>query len=135
MAQFDTASVIAPSVGLNTAAITSNTTTNGVIIDTQGYNSLTYLLNVGARTDGTFTPSIQHGDAANLSDAATVTADDLVGTYAGAAISAAQTVKKIGYVGNKRYVRLQVVSTSVSSGATVGATALLGEPEVGAIAQ
>ena len=135
MAQFDTASTLDPRVGLNTAAITSNTTTNGVIIDTQGYNSLTFLLNVGARTDGTYTPTIQHGDAANLSDATTVGADDLIGTFAGAAISAANTVRKIGYVGNRRYVRLGVVSTTVTSGATVGATAVLGEPDVGAIAQ
>ena len=111
--------------------ISSSTTTNGVIIDTQGYNALTYLLNVGARTDGTYTPLVRHGDAADLSDVADVDDSDLVGTEANAAINTANTVKKIGYVGNKRYVRLSVVSTSVTSGATVGATAVLGRPDVG----
>lgn len=132
--QFDSASNLAPRVGLNTAAISSSTTTNGNIIDTQDFNSLTFVLNVGARTDGTYTLAIQHGDAANLSDAATPDASDLVGTTAATAVSAAQTMSKIGYVGNKRYVRCNVVSTSVSSGATVGVTALLGRPAVGPVA-
>lgn len=135
MSQFDSASPMAPSVALNTATISSSTTTNGNIIDTQGYNSLTFLLNVGARTDGTYTPLIRHGDDSGLSDAADVDDSDLVGTEAGAVISAANTVKKIGYVGTKRYVRLSVVSTSVTSGATVGATAILSRPAVGPIAQ
>lgn len=135
MSQFDSASGMAASVALNTAAISSSTTTNGNIIDTQGYNGLTFLLNVGARTDGTYTPLIRHGDASDLSDVADVDDADLVGTEAGAVISAANTVKKIGYVGNKRYVRLSVVSSSVSSGATVGGTAILTRPAVGALAQ
>lgn len=135
MAQFDQSSSMQVAVALNTAAITSNTTTSGNIIDTQGYNALTFVLNVGARTDGTFTPSIEHGDASDLSDAAAPAADDLVGTYAGAVANTAQTVKRIGYVGNKRYVRFKVVSTSVTSGATVGAVAVLGRPSVGAIDQ
>ncbi len=129
--QFDSASGLTPRVALNTAAITTNTTTNGVIIDTQGYNALTLILTMGARTDGTFTPNVQHGDDPALADAATVDATDLVGTPALAVLNTANSVKKIGYVGNKRYVRLQQVSTSVTSGATVGATAILGRPSVG----
>ena len=129
--QFDSANGMTPKVALNTAAIATSTTTNGVIIDTQDYNALTFIRNVGARTDGTFTPLIRHGDDSGLSDVADVDDTDLVGTETGAAISAAQTMKKIGYVGNKRYVRLSVVSTSVTSGATVGATAILSRPAVG----
>lgn len=135
MSQFDSASQMAASVALNTASISSSTTTNGNIIDTQGYNALTLILSVGSRTDGTYTPLVRHGDAADLSDVADVDDADLVGTEALAAISASNTVKKIGYVGNKRYVRLSVVSTSVTTGATVGATAILGRPAVGPIAQ
>ncbi|MBZ9975486.1 hypothetical protein [Mesorhizobium sp. BR-1-1-10] len=129
--QFDTANSLTPKVALNTAAISSSTTTNGVILDTQGYGGLTFVLNVGARTDGTFTLAVTHGDDSGLSDGVTPAADDLVGTAAGTAVSAAQTMKKLGYVGNKRYVRASVVSTSVTSGATVGVTAILGRPEIG----
>lgn len=129
--QFDQASSMNAIAALNTAAIASSTTTVGNIIDTQGYNALTFLLSVGARTDGTYTLSIEHGDNAALSDTATPAADDLVGTTALTANSAANTIKKLGYVGNKRYVRVSVVSTSVTSGATVGVTAIRGRPTVG----
>lgn len=129
--QFDSANGLTPKVALNTAAIATSTTTNGVIIDTQGYEALTFVLNVGARTDGTFTPAITHGDDPALADGATPDASDLVGTAAAAAISTAQTMKKLGYVGAKRYVRLGVVSTAVTSGATVGATAILSRPAIG----
>lgn len=133
--QFDSAQNMAVSAAVNTATISSSTTTAGNIIDTQGYNSLTFILNVGARTDGTYTISLEHGDAANLSDTAAVTGTDLVGTVAGSAVAAAQTQKKLGYVGNKRYVRASIVSTGVTSGATVGALAVLGRPNVGPVAQ
>jgi hypothetical protein len=39
-------------------------------------------------------------------------------------------VKRIGYRGHKRYVRLSIVSAGVTTGATIGATAILGRPAV-----
>ena len=129
MAQHDIHNEIYPTVALNTAAISSNITTIGTnIIDTQGFGALEFVQQVGARTDGTFTIALEHGDAANLSDAAAPDASDLLGTLAATAISTANTVKRIGYVGNKRYVRANVVSTSVTTGATVGVLAIRGRP-------
>ncbi len=118
------------SVAYNIAAVAANGTTNGNIIDTQGFDALQFVLFVGARTDGTFTPLIQHGDQANLSDAVDVPDTDLVGTgittgqEAAAAINTLQTARRIGYVGIRRYVRLSVVASAVTSGATVGALAI-----------
>lgn len=129
--QFDSANTMTPRAALNTAAISSSTTTAGNIIDTQGYNALTFVLNVGARTDGSYRLSVEHGDDPALADTAAPDATDLVGTTAATAVAAAQTQSKLGYVGNKRYVRVSVVSTGVSSGATVGVLALLGRPSVG----
>lgn len=129
MAQYDSHNQMLQKVGLNIAAISTNATTNGVIIDTQGYGSLEFLLHLGARTDGTYTLQLQHGDAANLSDAAVVSnADDLIGALPVG--NAANTVQRVGYRGDKRYVRANVVSASVTTGATVGVTALLGRPDI-----
>ncbi|MGL6349729.1 MAG: hypothetical protein ACRC2U_07785 [Aeromonas sp.] len=131
MAQYDLSSDIFPSVALNTAAITSSTTTTGTnIIDTQGYGAVVFVLNVGARTDGTYTLVLEHGDAANLSDTSAPAASDLNGTLAATAANTAQTIKRIGYVGNKRYVRANVVSTGVTRGAPVGVLAIRGRPTV-----
>lgn len=130
MASFDMHSDVFGVVAKNTAAISSSTTTAGNIIDTQGYEGLEFFIQSGARTDGTYTPLIEEGDEADLSDAAAVADEDLVGTEAGAAISAANAIKRIGYVGHKRYVRLSIVSSDVTSGATIGATAVLGRGAV-----
>lgn len=116
---------IVPAIGKTVAAITTDTTTAGAIIDTQGYGAVEFILIMGSRTDGTYTPLIEEGDDSGLSDAAAVADANLFGTEAAAALSASNTVKSIGYrVGKYRYVRLSIVSTSVTSGATLGAVAI-----------
>lgn len=135
----DLASDIKESTALDPATIGSDTTTNGNIIDTQGYESLTFLFHVGTVTDGDYTPLIQEGDDSGLSDAAAVADADLIGTEAGAAFTDDtddNATSKIGYAGDKRYVRFNVVSTNTTTGATsVGATAVLGHPHSGDVAQ
>lgn len=113
---------------LNTTAISSNTTTAGNIIDMQGYGAAEFIIQSAALTDGAYTPLLQEGAAANLSDATIVAAADLLGTIAGASFALADdhVVKKIGYIGNKRYVRLSMVSTSVTTGGTVSAVCVKG---------
>lgn len=130
MATFDMHSDVFAKVAKNTAAIASSTTTAGNIIDTNGYEGLEFILQSGAWTDGTYTPLIEESDDAGMSGSNAVDDDDLIGLEADAAIGAANTVKRIGYVGDKRYVRLSIVSTGVTSGATIGATAILGRPAV-----
>lgn len=130
MASFDMHSDVYGAIARNFATIATDTTTAGTIIDTQGYEGVEFFFISGARTDGTYTPLIEESDASNLSGSNAVADEDLVGTEAAAAISAANAVKRIGYVGHKRYVRLSVVSTGTTSGATVGSIAVLGRPAV-----
>lgn len=85
----------------------------GVIIDTQGYDSLAWLIVLNAAGQPTYT--VEHGDIANVLsvvDASLVISD----TY-----GASSTVHKVAYLGNKRYVRL----THTLAGACV---AELGHP-------
>lgn len=110
------------------AAVGTDTTTAGAIIDTLGFGSTTFLASLSARTDGTYTPLIEEGDEADLSDAAAVDDQHLIGTEADAALDATGVVKRIGYAGFRRYVRLSFVSTDTTTGATPHATAVLGHP-------
>jgi hypothetical protein len=114
---------------LNVSAISSNTTTVGAIIDMQGYGALEFVLRSGTLTDGTYTPLVEEGDAANLSDATAVADVDLLGTEAAAAfiLTDDNTVKKVGYIGNKRYIRLSVVSAGTTTGGTMSAIAIKGK--------
>jgi hypothetical protein len=125
MASVDLKNDIKSLNALNIQAITTNATTAGVEIDTQGFDSVTFEIITGARTDGTVTPLIQESDVSG-SYSGSVADDDLIGTEANAALSAAQSRSIIGYVGKKRYVKLSLVSTAVTSGLTAGASAILG---------
>jgi len=118
---------------LNIASISSNTTTAGVEIDTQNYESVTFETITGARTDGTVTPLIQESDTSG-SYSGSVSDDDLVGTEAEAALSTAHSRSRVGYIGTKRYVKLSLVSTAVTTGLTAGASVILGNPQSAPVA-
>lgn len=127
---FDLHNNIANRPALNPQAITTNTTVNGAIIDLAGFNSAEFLLQSATLTDGTFTPSITEGNAANLSDGTVAAAADLLGLIASATFVATEdnAVKKLGYAGTKRYIRLNVTTTGVTSGGTIAAQVVLGNP-------
>jgi len=111
----------------NSATIGANGTTNGNTIDTKGFGSLTFVISNATRTDGTFTPLIQESDNSDMSAATDVADANLLNTEALAAITATNSNKAIGVVlGNKRYVRLSIVATGVTTGTTgLHATAIL----------
>ena len=113
--------------GLDITAISTDTTTAGEIIDTAGFEALEFYLISGTVTDGAYAVSLQHGDDASLSDAAAVSADETLGN-ADFAAADDDAAKRIGYIGKRRYVRLSIVSTSTSTGGTIGAVAVLGTP-------
>ena len=91
------------------AAITDNTAIVGAIIDRKGFDSLTFALLTGtdADADATFTVLVEDGDDSGLSDAAAVDDIQLVGTEVLASYNYADDgePRKIGYIGDKRYVR------------------------------
>ena len=111
--------------------VATDTTTNGEIIDLAGYDSAAFLFQTGTVTDGDYTVLIQEGDESDLSDATAVADADLTATEASISFTADtddDKVSKIGYTGVKRYVRFNIVSTNTSSGAVLGAQAVLGHP-------
>ncbi len=117
--------------GLAPQVISTNTTTAGAIVDTQGFDSLTWAIQSGTLTDGTYTVLIEEGDAANLSDAAAVADADLTNTELSASfvdLTDDNQASKIGYIGSKRYVRLSIVSAATTVGALIGSVAILGNP-------
>lgn len=119
------------------AAVTDNTAYVSEILDRQGYESVEFIILIGANTDAnaTFTTLVEHGDAANLSDAAAVADADLLGTEVLASFTAADDdnkVRKIGYTGGKRYVRVTITPAGNDSGNHfVAGVWVLGHPHMG----
>lgn len=122
-------------IALNLQTISTNTTTNGNIIDVQGFDAFEFYITSGTLTDGTYAILIQDGEESDLSDAADVTDENLTVTEAsvGFADTDDNTIKHIGYIGNKRYVRLSIVSTGTTSGGVFGAVSVQGFPSDGPI--
>lgn len=100
------------------------------IIDRQGFDSLVFAIATGsiADADATFTVLVEDGDASNLSDNAAVADAELNGTEALAAFQFDDDneTRKIGYIGNKRYVRLTITPAANASAAGICAVAILG---------
>lgn len=104
------------------ATAADNTAVVGQIIDHQNFNSATYLILTGAipDADATFAVLLEEGDESDMSDAAAVADDDLVGTeaLAGFQFDDDNECRKLGYRGTKRYTRL-TITPATNTGATL----------------
>lgn len=102
------------------AAGTDNTPYVSQILDTRGAGSAMLAIMIGANTDAdaTFTVLMEHGDAANLSDAAAVADEDLNGTevLASFQFDDDNECRKIGYTGSKRYIRATITPANNGAG-------------------
>ncbi len=113
--------------GFNNQAISSNTQVTGTVIDTKGFKDALVIVTMTARTDGTLTPRIYESDSSG-SGFTDVADDYILGTEAGAAVSAAQALGDVGVALTKRYLRIDGVATGVTSGFTGGCIVVLGQP-------
>jgi hypothetical protein len=123
---------VTPKRCISPQSVADNTALVGEIIDRKDFESLTYLILTGSLGDAgaEFTALLEEGDVANLSDAAAVSDNDLIGTEALASFIQSDDNKcyKLGYKGSKRYTRLTITPTNNATAALIAATALLGHP-------
>ena len=117
---------------ISPVSVADNTAQVSQIIDRQGYQSLEFVIATGsvADADATFVVLVEDGENSGLSDAAAVTDANLLGTelLAGFQFDDDNEVRKIGYIGDKRYVRITVTPVNNTSAALVAAVAVLGHP-------
>ena len=112
------------SLALDNAVIATNTTTIGNSVD--GSIGKTNLFITSIKwTDGSFAPVLYHADLADFSDEVAVTDADLIGTLAGAILTATGT-SELEYIGGKQFRRVKVVSTGTTVGAVVSVLSLQG---------
>jgi hypothetical protein len=140
----DLASNIQAKRALSPVSVADNTAQVAQVIDRAGYESLTYLINIGsvADADTTFTVLLEECDTSGGSYTAVADADMISQTYGTAAETAAgfqfdddNEVRKIGYIGNKRYTRLTITPANNASAALLSAIAVLGHPNFAPVVQ
>lgn len=130
---------------LSPASVADNTAQVGEIIDRLGFDSLTYLILTGAIADADMTAVVllEESDASNMAGAVAVADTDMITQLAGTAPEAAagfqfdddNEVRKLGYVGNKRYTRLTITPAANASAALLAAVAVLGHPSSAPVTQ
>lgn len=109
------------------AAPTGTTAVVSAILDTSNFESNEFVLLLGsiADADVTFTSLLEEGDSATLADNTTVAAADMIGTLASTITAGVgdkfnfgfaddSTVRKIGYKGSKRYIRMTLTPAANS---------------------
>jgi hypothetical protein len=98
-------------------------------LDRRGFESVEFIYNSGASASvaDTITPVIYEGDTTNGSFTSVATAD-LLGTEAALTLTAAKS-GRVGYNGNKRYLKIRLYGTGTAT-AVVAATAILGHPAI-----
>ena len=126
---------------LETIVVNNDTEGTGSVIDLKGYEEAELVVAVGQSGDtlsGALKHDLvlQHGDLANGSDMAAVEEKYVLGSWATGGIFATVddpaedgAVFSVGYIGNKRYIRLFVDITGThTNGTPIGAVAILGRP-------
>lgn len=98
-----------------------NASNTSAAIDLAGFEGATVVINTGAVAgSGNMTPKLQHSDTTTSGDFVDVPAGMLIGEFP--AVMEASSVYKVGYNGDKRYVRTVLTlnsGTSVAAGAVV----------------
>lgn len=112
---------------LNSQTIGSNGTVNGNSIDLIGYKACTIFIQTGTVTDGTHVPSLEDSDDGSTWGA--VAAANVLGPPSDIVAADDNKVKRIGYAGKKRYCRLVITSSGVTTGVVIAAIAVKGAPE------
>jgi hypothetical protein len=115
---------------ISPVSVADNTAQVSQVIDRLGFESLEFVIATGTLGDAgaEFAVLVEEGDASDLSDAAAVADADLLGTEAQAGFiqSDDDEIRKIGYKGNKRYVRLTITPANNATAALLAAVAVLG---------
>jgi hypothetical protein len=122
--------------GADPVVITDNTPVVSQIIDLQGFNSLTFAIDMGTLSDAdtVITALLEESADSAMAGANTVADVDMVSeTYGTAPLTAAgftfasdNQVRSVGYVGAKRYVRLTLTPANNTGNIPVSIMALLG---------
>jgi hypothetical protein len=123
---------------LSPVSVADNTAQVGQIIDHRGYDKAAYIILTGsiADADATFTVLLEEGDNSALSDAAAVADADMVSQTSGTAPETAagfqfdddNEVRKLAYIGAKRYTRLTITPAANASAALLAAVCVLRQP-------
>ena len=117
------------------AAVIVATTTTGVEVDTLGFESCTFVLQIGAAAlDGSFTVAVQEDSATGMAGATAVPADNVIGDLPVLSIGDQNKLFRVGTRGKARFQRIVLTETAANSTGIISALAILGHPKSAPVA-
>jgi hypothetical protein len=116
----DVIPVLAATGGASAVDITTDTTTVFAEVDLTGYAGALVIMSIGTMTDGDYEFQLFHADATGMSGEAEVASTDIIGSLPDWEDHATESnsVASVAYICQKGFIRVKVVSTNTSSGAT-----------------
>ena len=127
--EYDLHNSILQKISFPLGTVAMNETIAGEIIDTHGFESVEFIVTSRTLTDGDYAFFIEDGSASNLSDAELVPGELVLGGPMTYDSTEDATSKRVGAVSKKRYVRISVTSTNVTSGGSFSGIGILGNPQ------
>lgn len=110
------------------AVVTDNTVQTSAAIDRQGYDIVEFLVNLGTLSDADTTVAVKLTECDTSGGSYTdVASTDLLGTTTEASFQFDDDgeVRKLGYVGIKRYVKVVATPSNNTGNIPIAATAIL----------
>ncbi|QWY83294.1 hypothetical protein [Rhizobium phage RHph_X2_25] len=131
MASKDSYNNIHPVIAIAPITLTDGTALVSGAIDTAGYESVTFVIQTGvlADADATWAVVVKDGDTSTQGAHAAVDDKFLLGTEAAAGFAFGDDgeARKIGYIGGKRYVSIEIDDVTANTGsAPIAVVAILG---------
>jgi hypothetical protein len=121
LASRDLKNNISAVTSLSPSARTANAT--GATVDLLGYEAVAIEAIVGTITDGTHSLSVEHSD--DESTWAAVPAEELQGSFSDLT---SDTIQEVGYVGFKRYIRVNTTVATATTGGVYAVAVIRGCP-------
>ncbi len=121
-------------IGFADATISTDTATNGAIIDTALFHAVEWFVYAKTITDGAYVLSVRQSDDSGMSGAVAVSAEETLGSGTAYALGEDDTVKRIGSIGKLRYQQLVITSTATTTGGVFSAVAVQMNPKHGPVA-
>lgn len=120
---------------ISPVSVSDNTAQVSQIIDRAGAEAVEFIIATGslADADATFAVLLEESEASDMTGAAAVADSNLIGTeaLAGFQFDDDNEVRKLGYKGTMRYLRLTITPTGNASAAVLCAVAVLSGLAVG----
>ncbi len=120
---------LSASKSLAPAIYSTNQAENGASVDLLGFDGAIAVFTAGTLTDGTYVPKLQESeDDATWSDVASA---DMEGSLVS---MTANSIQRVGYKGEKRYLRPVVTVSSATSGGALCAMMIRSIPHLAPVA-